>query len=129
MQPQKLRSSGSYAQISNLTISKLRKNINLKALIRQQHMLWSSRSYAQILNLPSQKNFDKYDPISVNHAAIDTAVQRKLCPNFKFHLPKNLEKDKLAKMDPYRPPSQQHITKYTYDYLFTFYTNVDTLVH
>ena len=26
------------------------------------------------------------------HAAVDTAVQRKLCPNFKFHLLKNLEK-------------------------------------
>ena len=28
----------------------------------------------------------------LNHAATDTAVQRKLCPNFKFHLIKNLEK-------------------------------------
>ena len=28
----------------------------------------------------------------LNHAAADTAVQRKLCPNFKFHLLKNLGK-------------------------------------
>ena len=28
----------------------------------------------------------------LNHAAADTAVQRKLCPNFKFDLLKNLEK-------------------------------------
>ena len=28
----------------------------------------------------------------LNHAAADTAVQQKLCPNFKFHLLKNLEK-------------------------------------
>ena len=31
---------------------------------------------------------------SIN-AAADTAVQRKLCPNFKFHLLKNLEKNMI----------------------------------
>ena len=60
-------------------------------------MLRSSRSYAQILSFTFSKNLEKYDPISINHAAVDTAVQRKLCPNFKFHLPKNLEKRQTSK--------------------------------
>ena len=39
---------------------------------------------------PSQKH-RKNDPKSSKHSATDTTVQRKLCPNFKFHPLKNLK--------------------------------------
>ena len=52
-------------------------------------MLRSSRSYAQILSFTFSKNLEKYDPISLNHAAVDTAVQT--------NLEKNLEKRQTSK--------------------------------
>ena len=37
---------------------------------------------------------------TLNHAATDTVVQRKLCPNSKFHPLKNLEKNMILKTYP-----------------------------
>ena len=36
---------------------------------------------------------------TLNHAATDTVVQRKLCPNSKFHLLKNFEKYNIKSLN------------------------------
>ena len=55
----------------------------------QPQTLQSSRGYARISNLPSQK---RRNNMNFNQAAAYTEVQQKLCPKFKFHLLQNLLK-------------------------------------
>ena len=89
MQQQTLWSSGSHAQIFKFHLLK-KTNLeiyDLKSCSRRRYSPVEAMPKFQIsLSQKLRKN------VILNHAAADTAVQRKLCPNFKFHPLKNLEK-------------------------------------